>query len=176
MSDSLSLEQKIDILWARAEIEKVMLNFGRALDLGDWKLYRSCFADRIQVDFERLTGNPEIHVDADLWTRFAEIILTPVRRHHQYSNFSVTIDGDTADATIYMLARHWKPTDTGAAEYTQNGWYENSFARLNGQWKITRLVHKYQWITGNGGLFDFSDPELIKIMGQVFAKENRVKR
>ena len=115
MSGSLSLEQKIDILWTRAEIERVMLDFGRALDLGDWKLYRSCFADRIQVDFERLTGNPEIHVDADLWTRFAEIILTPVRRHHQYSNFSVTIDGDTADATIYMLARHWKPTDTGAA-------------------------------------------------------------
>jgi len=35
MSDSLSLEQKIGILWTRAEIEKVMLNFGRALDLGE---------------------------------------------------------------------------------------------------------------------------------------------
>jgi hypothetical protein len=176
MSDSLSLEQKIDILWTRAEIEKVMLDFGRALDLGDWKLYRSCFADRIRVDFERLTGNPEVEVDADLWTRFAEIILTPVRRHHQYSNFSVTIAGDTADATIYMLARHWKPTDSGAAEYTQNGWYENSFERQNGRWKITRLVHTFQWITGNGGLFDFSDPKLIAIMGQVFSEKNRVRR
>lgn len=164
----------IETLWTRAEIERVMLNFGRALDLGDWKLYRSCFADRFKVNFERLTGQPEVYVDADLWTHFAEVILSPVRRHHQYSNFSATIDGDRADAIIYMVARHWKPTDSGAAEYTQNGWYENSFARIDGQWRITRLLHTYQWISGNGGLVDFSDPELVKVMGQVFAEKNRV--
>jgi len=168
--------QMIETLWTRAEIERVMLNFGRALDLGDWKLYRSCFADRFQVNFERLTGFPEVHVDADLWTRFAEAILSPVRRHHQYSNFSATVTGDRADAVIYMVARHWKATDSGAAEYTQNGWYENSFARIDGQWKITRLLHTYQWISGNGGLFDFSDPNLVKIMGEVFAEKNRVRR
>jgi hypothetical protein len=126
------------------------------------------------VNFERLTGQPEVYVDADLWTHFAKVILSPVRRHHQYSNFSVNIDGDLADAIIYMVASHWKATDSGATEYTQNGWYENSFARIGGEWKITRLLHTYQWISGNGGLFDFSDPELIDVMGKVFAKENRV--
>jgi hypothetical protein len=169
-------ERKIEELWARAEVERVMLNFGRALDIGDWMLYRSCFADRFQVNFERLTGRPEVYVDADLWTRFAKVILSPVRRHHQYSNFSATIEGDSANAVIYMVARHWKPTDGGSAEYTQNGWYENSFKRIDGQWKITRLLHTYQWVSGNGGLFDFSDPELIEVMGQVFSEKNRVKR
>ena len=72
----------IETLWTRAQIERVMLNFGRALDTGDWKLYRSCFADRFRVNFERLTGQPEVHVDADLWTRFAKVILSPVRRDH----------------------------------------------------------------------------------------------
>ena len=168
--------QMIETLWNRAEIERVMLNFGRALDTGNWPLYRSCFADRFQVNFERLTGHPEVHVDADLWTRFAEVILTPVRRHHQYSNFCATLDGDRADAVIYMVARHWKPTDGGSAEYTQNGWYENRFARIGGQWKITRLLHTFQWVSGNGALFDFTDSELVKVMGQVFAPENRVRR
>lgn len=174
MNKVLTSEEKLDILWNRAEIERVMLNFGRALDLGDWPLYRSCFTDQIDVDFERLTGQPEVRVDADLWTRFAEVILSPVRRHHQYSNFTATIEGDRAQATIYMVARHWKPTEMGAAEYIQNGWYENSFQRIDGQWKMTRLRHTFQWITGNGALFDFSDPELIKVMGQVFAPENRL--
>ena len=128
------------------------------------------------MNFERLTGQPEVIVDADLWTRFAEVILSPVRRHHQYSNFAAVIDGDRADAVIYMVARHWKAVDSGAAEYVQNGWYENSFERIGGQWKITRLLHTYQWITGNGGLFDFSDPELVAVMGRVFAAENRVTR
>ena len=169
-----SQSQMLELLWTRSEIEQVMLNFGRALDLGDWPLYRSCFADRFRVDFERLTGRPEVYVDADLWTHFAELILSPVRRLHQYSNFSVTIEGERADAVIYMVARHWKPVDSGAPEYTQNGWYENSFSRISGQWKITRLKHTYQWVSGNGGLFDFSDPELARVMGQVFAPENRV--
>lgn len=170
----LSHEQMIEALWTRSEIEQVMLDFGRALDLGEWPLYRSCFADRFRVNFERLTGQPEVFVDADLWTHFAKVILSPVRRLHQYSNFSVRVDGDRADAVIYMVARHWKAVDSGATEYTQNGWYENSFARIDGRWKITRLLHTYQWVSGNGGLFDFSDPELREVMARVFAKENRV--
>lgn len=166
----------IEILWDRAEIERVMLRFGRALDLGDWKMYRNCFAERFRVNFERLTGQPEVFVDADLWTRFAEVILSPVRRLHQYSNFYANIEGDRAEAVIYMVSHHWKPTDSGACEYVQNGWYENTFERIGGEWKITRLLHTYQWVSGNGALFDFSDPELIKVMGQVFAQENRVNR
>lgn len=168
--------QMLETLWARAQIEAVMLRFGRALDVGDWKGYRSCFADRFRVNFERLTGQPEVWVDADLWTRFAEVILTPVRRHHQYSNLSVTVSGDTAEAIIYMVARHWKPTDAGSSEYTQVGWYENTFGLIGGEWKITRLLHTYQWVSGNGALFEFGDPELVRVMGQIFAPENRITR
>jgi hypothetical protein len=169
-----STAQMLETLWVRSQIEAVMLRFGRALDLGDWPAYRSCFADRFRVNFERLTGQPEVHVDADLWTRFAQLILSPVRRHHQYSNLTVTVDGDRAEAVIYMVARHWKATDGGSPEYTQVGWYENTFQQIQGEWKITRLLHTYQWVSGNGALFDFNDPELVKVMGQVFAKENRV--
>jgi len=166
--------QMMEALWTRSQIEGVMLRFGRALDLGDWPAYRRCFADRFRVNFERLTGQPEVYVDADLWSRFAEVILSPVRRHHQYSNLSVTVDGDRAEAVIYMVARHWKPTDSGSSEYTQVGWYENTFGRIAGEWRITRLLHTYQWVSGNGALFDYSDPKLIEIMGQVFAPQNRV--
>ena len=103
--------------------------------MGDWPLNRSCFADRFRVNFERLTGQPEVYVDADLWTRFAEAILSPVRRHLQYSNFSA----------------ERRSTSRTAGTRT--------FARVDGRWKITRLLHTYQWITGNGALFDFSDPD-----------------
>ena len=168
--------EMIETLWARSQVEGVMLRFGRALDLGDWKAYRSCFADRFRVNFERLTGQPEVWVDADLWTRFAEVILSPVRRHHQYSNTNVSLQGNTAQAITYMVARHWKATDGGSAEYTQIGWYDNTFELIGGEWKLIRLLHTYQWVSGNGGLFDFSDPELIQVMGQVFAPQNRVNR
>lgn len=169
-------DTRMDILWAQACIEQVMLSFGRALDRGDWILYRACLADRIQVDFERLTGFPEIAVDADAWVRFAELALGPVRRHHQYSNFAATINGDRASATTYMVARHWKATDRGACENTQYGWYETDFVRHGDAWKITRLGHHFQWISGNDALLDFSEPELIAQMGRVFCDANRVHK
>jgi hypothetical protein len=31
-------------------------------------------------------------------------------------------------------------------------------------------------VSGNGALFDFNDPQLVKVMAQVFAPENRVNR
>lgn len=169
-------EEKIAILWERGAIETVMLNFGRALDLGDWTLYRSCFADRIRIDFERLTGFPEIEVDADAWARFAELALSPVRRHHQYSNFVADIDGDTATAMTYMVARHFKMTDRGAAENTQYGWYDNKFEKQEGAWKITRLSHHFSWVSGNDGLFDFAEPTLAAQMAIVFCDSNRVSQ
>jgi SnoaL-like domain len=169
-------QDKAALLWERSEIERVMLNFGRALDRGDWELYRTCLADRIRVDFERLTGFPEVEVDAEAWARFAELALSPVRRHHQYSNFIARIDGDCATATTYMVARHFKMTDRGAAENTQYGWYDNSFEKHGGVWKIARLSHQFCWVSGNDGLFDFAEPAVAAQMAIVFCDANRVRQ
>jgi len=172
MTDS----DKLALLWESAAIKQVMIDFGRGLDLGDWELYRSCFADRIRVDFERLTGYPEIELEADQWIRFAELALSQVRRHHQYSNFSVKIDGNRATAITYMVARHFRMTDRGASENTQFGWYDNSFERLEGGWKIVRLSHQFSWVSGNDALFDFTEPALAEHMALVFSKANRVNQ
>ncbi|MBY0509176.1 MAG: nuclear transport factor 2 family protein [Rhodospirillaceae bacterium] len=167
--------ERLQTLWDRGEIERVMLDFGKALDRGDWHLYRACLADRIRIDFERLTGFAEVEVNADEWVRFASLALGPVKRHHQYSNFSCVINGDHADTTMYMVARHWKATDRGGATNTQYGWYENLFQRIEGTWKISRISHQFQWIDGNDALLDFSEPELAAQMRVVFSPANLIK-
>ena len=172
-----STDQMLETLWTKAEIERVMLNFGRALDLGDWPLYRSCFAERFRVNFERLTGFPEVHVDADLWTRFAELILSPVRRHHQYSNFSATIHGERAEAIIYMDARHWQTRHTAAGRRQLAG-----VKRHDEVWvvQIGQDAHlgvealqdrRRQIVVHRQDLDRHSPPH-----EQVFAEENRVRR
>ena len=154
-------------------ITKTMLNFGRALDVGNWPLYRSTFTDTILVDFKRLTGSDEIQVSADDWTTFAELILTPVRRHHVYSNFHIDVEGDRAFAVVYMTARHWKATDLGVSEYNQYGWYDVHFVREGGTWLIARIKHDFQWVSGNNALFDMSEPGLAASMAKVFSDANR---
>lgn len=166
------LENALCRLLDERAITGVILRFGRSLDLGDWPGYRSCFTDSMLIDFERLTGVPKVRVDADDWTRFAELILSPVRRHHVYSNFDIKPDGDRASAVWYMTARHWKSTDLGSSIYNQYGWYDADFVRQNGEWKMSYVKHDFQWVDGNNALFDMAEPELAASMAKVFSAEN----
>src|SRR3546814_16527051 len=110
----MDMETEMRRLLDDEAVRKVILRFGRSLDLGDWPGYRSCFTDRLLVDFERLTGSPRVLVDADEWTRFADLILTPVSRHHSYINFEIDIHDDVASAVWYFNNTHWKAPDRGA--------------------------------------------------------------
>ena len=159
-------------LWDERQVVKVMLRFGRALDTGDWPAYRSCFTDVLNVDFKRLTGFDETRVNADEWTLFAEQILSPVRRHHVYTNFDIHLQGDRAFALVYMTANHWKSTDLGTSYYIQYGWYNVSFERAGDSWKMYRLKHDFQWVEGNNSLLSSTDPELGKTMARVFCPAN----
>ena len=169
---SPDLEAALRRLLDEEAIRKVMLRFGRSLDTGNWPGYRSCFTDMLLVDFERLTGNPKILVDADDWTRFADLILTPVRRHHSYFNFDISVDGDAATGVWYFTARHWKATDMGASIYNQHGWYHANFVRQNGEWKMSYVKHDFVGVDGNNALFDMAEPELAACMTKVFSAAN----
>ena len=166
---------KADLLWEKDQLTALILDFGWALDAGDWTLYRACLHDPVRIDFERLTGFPEVEVGADDWTAFARLALAPAKRHHSYTNLRITIDGQVAAARVHMTARHFLSTDNGSAENTQYGWYEFGFARADdGRWQITRVKHWFQWVSGNAGLFDFSSGPVAEAMDSVFKPANLV--
>lgn len=165
-------EEKLLELWEDKQVAKVMLRFGRSLDTGNWAGYRSCFTDQVNIDFKRLTGMDEVRVSADLWTRCAEQILSPVRRHHTYTNWQISVDGDRAYALVYMTSRHWKATDLGASDYNQYGWYDVWLERSGDGWLIYRIKHDFQWVDGNNSLLDTHRPELAETMTEVFSEEN----
>lgn len=168
----MDVEREMRRLLDEQAVKNIILRFGRALDTGDWPGYRSCFTDMLLVDFERLTGSPLILVDADAWTRFADLILTPVRRHHSYFNFHIDVGGDAASAVWYFTARHWKATDLGASIYNQHGWYDGRFVRQDGGWKMSYVKHDFQWVEGNNALFDMAEPALAAQMAHIFTAEN----
>ena len=169
---ALTPDDRFRIVWEERAITRLMLDFGRTLDTGDWVAHRACLADTVSMDFQRLTGVPETRVAADDWVTFADAILSPTRRHHTYSNFKVDVNGVQAFAVVYQTSRHWKATDLGASEYNQYGWYHAWFRQFSGQWKIIRLKHDFSWVGGNNGLFDMRDPKLIAAMTKVFSADN----
>ncbi len=165
-------DEKLAMLWDERDVIKVIRRFGRSLDTGDWQSYRSCFTKLVNMDFERLTGHPEVRVDVELMSRFGDLFLSPTRRHHTYTNFDVTVEGERAHAHVYMTARHWKATDNGSSSNTQFGWYDFWLMRIEGEWRIYRFKHDFQWVEGNAGLFDLAEEQLVDVMRQIFTEEN----
>lgn len=164
---------RLEVLWEERAITKVITRFGRSLDTGERDMYMACFQKEVSLDFERLTGHAEVRIPTDLLKRWADLFLSPTRRHHTYSNFDITFDGERAHAKVYFTARHWKATDHGDSANTQYGWYDYWLVRTTDGWKIQRFKHDFQWVDGNGGLFDLTDPELVAVMAQVFTDENK---
>ncbi len=166
---SVMAQDQLRELSERAAIDQLMLRFGRALDLHDWPMYRSTFLDRIEVDFRDLTGQPPAVVDADLWTEFARLLLSPLKVHHQYSNHVIALDGDAATSVLYHASRHHRAGDRGSSENVQYGWYENSYVRTDHGWRIARLKHCFQWVEGNDRLLEANDPELNEVSRRLFS-------
>ena len=161
--------RKLWTLWNEREIDLLMLQFGRALDLHDWSLYEACFLDEFEVDFQDLTGAPAVRVQASLWAEFARVVLEPLKVHHQYSNHVVTfVDDERASSVLYHVSHHFKPTSRGASTNYQYGWYENQYRRTAAGWRIGRLCHRFQWVDGNDGLLTVTSPEAAEITARVF--------
>ena len=162
----------VDLLWEERQVTKAILRFGRCLDTGDWATYQSCFTPMVSMDFKRLTGQAEVRIPVSLMSRFGDLFLSQARRHHSYSNFDIDLQGDRAHAHVYFVARHWRATDNGHSSNTQYGWYDFWLERNVEGWLINRIKHDFQWIDGNGALFDLAEPNLAAVMAEIFTEEN----
>ncbi len=168
MGTTPTTDEMVQELYDRQQVGDVMLRFGRGLDLHDWGLYADTLTDPFDVDFFDLTGQQPTTTTPTVWAEFARACLERLVVHHQYSNFSIQVDGNQASGTFYYVARHRFPNKHGDDHYTQYGWYENSFRRTEEGWKISKLKHGFQWCEGNPTLIDQSDPAWQAAAGNVF--------
>lgn len=163
--------ERLRLLEDRAAIHDVMMRFGRGLDAKDWRLYRSCFADRVTIDFSETTGRPAREVDTDAFVEFASLRQRSHRAFHQYSNLQVRVRGDEARCLLYLVARHRVADTQGDPWNVFVGWYDNEFVRRPDGWKVKVLRHPLQWVEGNAMIKDAPDPAVVELARRLFGQE-----
>lgn len=151
--DNAALQALLD----RAEISDVQLRYATGLDMRDWKIFRSCFADEIDVDFTSVFGGAPRHVTADKWTEAARRTVSGLQAtQHMITNHVITLDGDNALCVAYVQAQHYLPNDRGAATQTMGGYYTNQFVRTRAGWRIRSCKLTLTWNAGNWGIFELA--------------------
>jgi uncharacterized protein (TIGR02246 family) len=120
----------------RAEIEQLLLNYGRHLDARDFKAYAQLFAR----DGVWEGGMGTVQGPAAIQTFMEKAIPGPNTAHnfHLLSNFVIDVQGDAA--TAWSRWQFVAPGQDGRPVVAQAGRYDDTLVREDGRWKFKRRV------------------------------------
>jgi len=129
-----SADQIVRRIVDKEDIERVLLEYGRALDARDFTAYSNLFA----TDGEWIGGFGAVKGPANIKAFMEKNMGTngnPTNNYHLLSNFVVTVSGDTA--TAWSRWAFVQPQERGAV-IAQAGRYDDTFVRENGVWKFKK--------------------------------------
>ena len=135
-STDRSLAQRLQVFEDKAEIEALLLDYGRHLDNRDFAAYGKLFTkDGEWVGgFGTVTGGP-----AGIQAFMEKAMGTQPNRaknYHLLSNFVITVSGDTA--TAWSRWAFVVPGQQGGATISQAGRYDDTLVREDGRWRIRK--------------------------------------
>jgi len=118
----------------KAEIETLLLDYGRHLDNRDFAGYASLFAK----DGQWIGGFGTVKAaDIKAFMEKAMGTQNTAKNYHLLSNFVITVNGDTA--TAWSRWAFVVPGQQGAT-IAQAGRYDDELVRENGRWKFKQRV------------------------------------
>jgi hypothetical protein len=130
----------------REQIGDVLIRYATGIDRKDWQLFRSCWADELEVDYAEVGK----FTDPDAFTELMEQLHGSMgSTYHRLSNFVIDVQGDRAEVRSYVHAvLMLKPGD--ADNWIDVvGHYEDEFVRTPAGWRIfKRSTHMARMLTG----------------------------
>jgi ketosteroid isomerase-like protein len=118
----------------RTALMDVMLTYAKAVDERDLVLYRSVFADDVEVH----GFGPEIFRGADAWTAYVTKALEQYgHTQHMLGPQLATVEGDRAQCRTDVQALHFLK-DRPHTTLTLWATYVTEMKRIGGAWKIAR--------------------------------------
>jgi hypothetical protein len=144
----------------RLALHDLMARFATGIDTCDWAMYRSVFADEIDLDYSSWRAGSVGRWSADDWVARAGRLfpgLTATR--HGLTNLVLTPEPGGVRARVNVCADHVvvdgdRTGHDGVHVFTLNGYYDDRCVRLDGRWLIEGKRLVVQWTTGDRALLD----------------------
>ena len=103
-------------------IAETIYLYAIGIDTKDFDLYRSIFADHVEIDFSSYEGSSVPEPDfltGDQWVNRIKPLFTGLAAtQHSMTNPVIALDGDTASCRMYMQAHHVFEPDKDCLLYT----------------------------------------------------------
>lgn len=142
-----------DTAWlvAREEIRDLVHRYALGIDSRDWAMYRSCFADLLELDFSAASHTKPAWepISGDAWvSRCSQFFARLTATQHIPCLLAVDIDGLHAHGTKQLHAQHYH-ADFAPGVQLMTGRYDFEARHQQGAWRFTRLKLHIGWEEGN---------------------------
>jgi len=121
------------------------------VDTLNWKLYRSAFADEVQMEFPDPSSPGVISSKSwrvEDWVAVARRLEGFDATQHYLSNFIYHINGASAQVSSYLAAEH----HLGPDYFTLGGRSTYSLERRSDDWKVVKVALAPWWMRGDQAL------------------------
>jgi SnoaL-like domain len=132
-----------------ARVISVVSSIPLAVDLAHYALAERAFAPKVVIDYTSLWGGtPSTLTPAELMDAWRGIVPGFDATWHELSDVRARVSGRSATATAGVDGRHW----LGQGLWRPIGTYEWELEKLEGQWKVTRMVFRMSRELGDRSL------------------------
>jgi len=133
----------------KEQIVEVLIRYATGIDSKDWPLFRSCWTDEIDVEYQQLGRFTSADALTEVMTRLHED-MGPT--YHRLSNFVIAVDGDRATARSYVHAVLMLQPDDSTNWVDALGHYDDIFVRTQGGWRIRERLSRTARTLAGGDL------------------------
>nr|WP_090343578.1 nuclear transport factor 2 family protein [Mycolicibacterium malmesburyense]CRL74648.1 hypothetical protein CPGR_03239 [Mycolicibacterium malmesburyense] len=119
----------------KAQIAEVLIRYATGIDFKDWKLFRTCWADEVDIDY----GDLGTFTDPDAFTTLMEQIHGGMgQTYHRISNIVVDVNAERATARSYVHAVLQAVPDDNGSWIDALGHYDDELVRTSDGWRIVK--------------------------------------
>ena len=141
----------------RIDVAEVVYSYATGVDSRDWALYRSIFADEVEIDFSSWDGRPGAVMKADDWVAGVRPLFMGLdATQHSMTNPRIAIDGERATCVMYLQAAHFLHHDGGDPELTIGGYYTDRLVKTAAGWKLCAVKLTVTWRRGNHRIMEMA--------------------
>lgn len=148
------MDEKLQWLVDRVKIQDVFTRYTTSVDRCDWPRLQTVFADKIDRDMSSFTGNPAETIISGQHVAECRATLPGFdSTQHFLLNNEITIDGDQAEALVYLIADHTLIEDGEQKQFIIRGQYKFRFVRSSDDWKICAMKLALMSTQGDQSIF-----------------------
>jgi hypothetical protein len=145
---------KAQTLFDIYEIQKILSKYVIAVDSKEFGLFDQCFTEDAEIEL----ANTGVFTKESYKQLCSQALPNLDATQHHLGLPIIEVDGDKASSRCYFVAQHVSNKLAPKPFLIIGGWYNDQFARVKGEWRITRRQGVAVWFDGNPDVLGYPFP------------------